>query len=90
MTLIEINSNMNSNYENRKHGGYSKIGEIQLHVLESFPQVGIENIFDNSAYFPFAQKIEPGQLELLAQKKSEALLRLKQAIDAYDMVGKTK
>ncbi len=87
MVLAQINSDMNSNYENRKHGGYSKIGHMQYKMIKSFPQIGMENIFEYEYYFPYGQKIEPGQLEKLAELKKQAIIELKQSISAYDMTG---
>ena len=43
--LAEVISDMNSSYENRKHGGYSQIGNMQAKILESFPQIGADTFF---------------------------------------------
>ena len=63
--LAEVISDMNSNYENRKHGGYSHVFDMQEKMFSAFPQVGIENIFASELYLPIGQKIEPGSLENL-------------------------
>ncbi len=63
--LIEVISDMNSSYENRKHGGYSQIAEMQMKMLEAYPQIGLENFYTEEYYFPIGQKIEPGTLENL-------------------------
>lgn len=65
MVLAEVISDMNSNYENRKHGGYSHVFDMQEKMFSAFPQVGIENIFASELYLPIGQKIEPGSLENL-------------------------
>lgn len=65
MVLAEVISDMNSNYENRKHGGNSMVFSMQEKVFASFPEVGIENIFASEVYLPVGQKIEPGTLESL-------------------------
>lgn len=65
--MLEVISEMNSNYEARKHGEYSKIGLLQKEVLEKFPEVGIENIFVSEAYMPLGQKLEPNSLEVLQE-----------------------
>ena len=65
MVLAEVISDMNSNYENRKHGGYSQIENMQRKMLEAFPEIGLENFFASDVYLPAGQKIEPGSLESL-------------------------
>lgn len=65
MSLIDVVSSMNSNFENRKHGGYSKIGRMQEDLFNDFPEVGLENIFSEEFYFPIGEKIEVGSLESL-------------------------
>lgn len=65
MVLAEVISDMNSNYENRKHGGYSHVFDMQEKMFSAFPQVGVENIFASELYLPIGQKIEPGSLEKL-------------------------
>ncbi len=65
MVLAEIISDMNSNYENRKHGGYSQAFNMQRKMIEAFPQIGLENVFASELYLPIGQKIEPGSLESL-------------------------
>ena len=67
MVLAEVISDMNSNYENRKHGGYSKIGQMQEDLFNAFPEVGLENIFPEESYFPIGEKIEVGSLESLKE-----------------------
>ena len=69
--LAEVISDMNSNYENRKHGGYSQIGNMQAKMLEAYPQIGAENFFADEYYFPLGQKIEPGTLENLKVELNE-------------------
>lgn len=71
MILAEVISDMNSNYENRKHGGYSQIGNMQKKLFEAFPMVGSENIFASDVYLPVGQKIEPGSLESLREIVAE-------------------
>lgn len=71
MVLAEVISDMNSNYENRKHGGYSQVFGMQEKMFLAFPQVGIENIFSSELYLPFGQKIEPGSLEKLKMAVDE-------------------
>ena len=63
--LIEVNNNMNSNFESRKHGEYSQIGKLQEQILEHYPEVGLENIYTENYYFPVGQKIEKESLERL-------------------------
>ncbi len=65
MVLAEVISDMNSNYENRKHGGYSQVFDMQTKIFTAFPQVGVENVFASELYLPIGQKIEPGSLEKL-------------------------
>ena len=67
MSLIDVVSSMNSNFENRKHGGYSKIGQMQEGLFNDFPEVGLENIFPEESYFPIGEKIEVGSLESLKE-----------------------
>ena len=67
MSLIDVISSMNSNFENRKHGGYSKIGQMQEDFFNDFPEVGLENIFPEESYFPIGEKIEVGSLESLKE-----------------------
>ena len=65
MVLAEVINDMNSNYENRKHGGYSHVFDMQEKMFSAFPGVGVENIFASELYLPIGQKIEPGTLESL-------------------------
>lgn len=65
MSLIDVVSRMNSNFENRKHGGCSIIGQMQVDLFNDFPEVGLENIFSEKSYFPIGEKIEAGSLESL-------------------------
>ena len=67
MSLIDVVNSMNSNFENRKHGGYSKIGQMQEDLFNDFPEVGLENIFPEESYFPIGEKIEVGSLESLKE-----------------------
>ena len=71
MVLAEVISKMNSNYENRKHGGSSMVFNMQEKMLSAFPQVGIENIFASDLYLPVGQRIEPGTLESLKMAVQE-------------------
>ena len=71
MGLAEVISDMNSNYENRKHGGYSHVFDMQEKMLSIFPEVGIENIFASEMYLPIGQKIEPASLEKLKEVVEE-------------------
>lgn len=71
MVLADLINDMNSNYENRKHGGYSHVFDMQEKMLTAFPQVGIENIFASEMYLPIGQKIEPGTLESLKVRVDE-------------------
>ena len=65
MSLIDVVSSMNGNFENRKHGGYSNIGQMQEDFFKAFPEVGLENIFPEVSYFPIGEKIDGGSLESL-------------------------
>lgn len=65
MSLIEVVNSMNGNFENRKHGGYSIIGQMQEDFFNAFPEVGLENIFFEKFYFPIGEKIDEGSLESL-------------------------
>ena len=65
--LAEVISDMNSNYENRKHGGNSQVFSMEEKMLSAFPEIGIENIFASEVYLPLGQKIESGTLEHLNQ-----------------------
>lgn len=65
MVLAEVINDMNSNYENRKHGGYSHVFDMQEKMFAAFPSIGVENIFASEMYLPIGQKIEPGTLEKL-------------------------
>lgn len=67
MSLIDVVRSMNSNFENRKHGGYSEIGRMQEDLFNDFPEVGLENIFSEKVYFPIGEKIEGGSLESLKE-----------------------
>ena len=67
MSLIDVVSRMNSNFENRKHGGCSIIGQMQAAFFDAFPEVGLENIFSEEFYFPIGEKIEGGSLESLKE-----------------------
>lgn len=71
MVLAEVIKGMNSNYENRKHGGYSQIAVMQSKLFEAYPNVGVENLFTSEFYFPIGQKMEPGSLEMLKATVSE-------------------
>ncbi len=71
MVLAEVISDMNSNYENRKHGGYSHVFDMQEKMLSTFSKIGIENIFASEMYLPIGQKIEPGSLERLKETVKE-------------------
>ena len=71
MVLAEVISDMNSNYENRKHGGYSHVFDMQEKMLSTFSEIGIENIFASEIYLPIGQKIEPGSLERLKETVKE-------------------
>ncbi len=71
MVLAELINDMNSNYENRKHGGNSHVFDMQEKLFTSFPQVGVENIFASDIYLPIGQKIEPGTLESLKNVTEE-------------------
>ena len=46
MVLADVINNMNSNYENRKHGGNSHVFDMQEKIFSAFPEIGVENIFD--------------------------------------------
>lgn len=65
MVLAEVIGDMNSNYENRKHGGNSMVFSIQEKMFSAFPEVGVENIFASENYLPVGQRIEPGTLNAL-------------------------
>ena len=65
MVLADVISDMNSNYENRKHGGNSQIFGMQEKMFTAFPGIGVENIFASEMYLPMGQRIEPGTLESL-------------------------
>ena len=80
MILAEVISDMNSNYENRKHGGYSQIGNMQKKMLEAFSSLGTENIFASDVYLPAGQRIEPGSLEGL-RKVVEMLEKKEMPLD---------
>ena len=71
MVLAEVISDMNSNYENRKHGGNSMVFSIQEKIFSAFPQVGIENIFVSENYLPIGQRFERGTLEALKEAVNE-------------------
>ena len=71
MVLAEVISDMNSNYENRKHGGNSMVFGIQEKIFSAFPEVGVENIFASEIYLPIGQRVEPGTLEALKEVVSE-------------------
>ena len=76
--LAEVISDMNSNYENRKHGGNSQVFSMEEKMLSAFPEIGIENIFASEVYLPVGQKIEPGTLEqlktIVGEYQSEVVL----------------
>ncbi len=65
MVLADIINDMNSNYENRKHGGASHVFDMQEKMFAAFPSVGVENIYAEEFYLPLGQRIEPGTLESL-------------------------
>ena len=69
--LAEVISDMNSNYENRKHGGNSQVFSMEEKMFSAFPEIGIENIFASEVYLPLGQKIESGTLEHLKSVVSE-------------------
>lgn len=71
MVLADVINKMNSNYENRKHGGDSHVFDMQEKVFSAFPEVGVENIFASEVYLPIGQKIEPGTLESLKAAVNE-------------------
>ena len=71
MVLADVINNMNSNYENRKHGGSSHVFDMQEKMFTAFPEIGVENIFASEMYLPIGQKIEPGTLESLKAAVSE-------------------
>lgn len=85
MVLAEVISDMNSNYENRKHGGNSMVFSIQEKMFSAFPQVGVENIFVSEGYLPIGQRIEPGTLEALKEVVNEF-----EAQNVLVRTGKTK
>lgn len=66
MSLVEIINDMNSNFENRKHGGVSTIGNLQYNILVNFG-VEKENYFTSPLYFPAGEKIEEGSLDKLSE-----------------------
>ena len=65
MVLADLISDMNGNYENRKHGGNSQVFNMQEKLFSAFPMIGVENIFASELYLPIGQRIEPGSLESL-------------------------
>ena len=71
MVLADIISDMNSNYENRKHGGNSLVFSMQEKMLSTFPEIGLENVFASEMYLPIGQKFEPGTLESLKAHLAE-------------------
>ena len=71
MVLADLINDMNSNYENRKHGGNSQVFSMQGKILAAFPEIGVENLFVSEAYLPLGQRIEPGTLESLKVAVSE-------------------
>lgn len=71
MVLADIISDMNSNYENRKHGGNSLVFSMQEKMLSTFPEIGLENVFASEMYLPIGQKFEPGTLENLRMAVNE-------------------
>ncbi len=71
MVLAEVISDMNSNYENRKHGGNSMVFSIQEKMFSAFPEVGVENVFVSENYLPIGQRFEPGTLEALKEAVNE-------------------
>ena len=71
MVLAEVINDMNSNYETRTHGGYSKMFDMQGKMLEAFPQIGVENVFASEVYLPAGQKYEPESLEKLKIQVAE-------------------
>ena len=71
MVLADVINNMNSNYENRKHGGSSHVFDMQEKMFTAFPEIGVENIFASEMYLPIGQKIEPGTLENLKVELNE-------------------
>ena len=54
---------MNTNYENRKHGGESNIGGLQLSFMQAYPSVDLCNYFDSEAYFPLGERFISGSFE---------------------------
>ena len=71
MVLADVINNMNSNYENRKHGGSSHVFDMQEKMFTAFSEIGVENIFASKMYLPIGQKIEPGTLESLKSAINE-------------------
>ena len=71
MVLAEVISDMNSNYENRKHGGNSMVFSIQEKMFSAFPEVGVENVFVSEYYLSIGQRFEPGTLEALKEAVNE-------------------
>lgn len=67
MSLVEIINDMNSNFENRKHGEHSQIGNMQYNFINGFPNVEKENYFTSPLYFPAGEKIEDGSLDKLSE-----------------------
>ena len=62
---MDILEAMNSNLENRKHGGYSQIGNMQADFLKMFPNVETYNFMNREEYFPESQKFMPGSFDEL-------------------------
>ena len=61
---------MNTNYENRKHGGKSNIGSLQFSFMQAYPSVDLCNYFDSEAYFPLGEKFVSGSFEELKKALS--------------------
>jgi hypothetical protein len=61
MGLVEIVQMMNDNFENRKHGGPTKIFDMQRILLEKFHSVigVLTDIFASRQYFPSGENILP-------------------------------
>ena len=71
MVLADVINNMNSNYENRKHGGNSHVFDMQEKIFSAFPEIGLENIFASEMYLPFVLIYDPGSLESLKAHLAE-------------------
>ena len=69
--LAEVISDMNSNYENRKHGGNSQVFSMEEKMLSALSEIGIENIFASAVHVQLSEKIESGTLEHLKSVVSE-------------------